>query len=225
MLAKLTERLPADNPLGWVLEREAGFDVHALDACAATRFDLDTPADFVLLLDHPQIGNRMRDFLSNVPGILKQRVDALRQVLTSEGNTLIVIGRSSSDVWAQLERRAQIWVRMFVEERGMTASGRLARGEVRSLLAELLEEVGPEVFVEELSSLGDAVLWDTRVWMAHRGGFPSSADRFAADLGWEDEIDDARLRRLTRVVNQAAIPILTGGHGVVSGGVYALLER
>jgi hypothetical protein len=224
VLSDWVERLPADNPLGWILEREAGFTVHTLEPCAATRVDLDTPADLIVLLDHPRLGKSLAAFLSKAPGALRQRVTGLREILSSYGSTLIVIGRSSSDAWRVLERRTEIWVRMFVEERGMSASGRLQRGEVRSLLAAMLESMGPETFVEELSSLGDAVLWDSRVWMAHRGKFPSSADRFAADLGWVDQIADPGLRRLTHAVNQAAIPIITGGHGVVSGGVYALVE-
>ena len=223
-LSDLIEQLPADNPLGWVLEREAGFDVHALEPCAATQVDLDTPADLILLLDHPHLGERLASFLLKSPGFLRQRVERLREILSSYGSTLIVIGRSSSNAWMLLERKTQIWVRMFVEERGMSASGRLQRGEVRSLLAAMLEGMGPETFVEELSSLGDAVLWDSRVWMAHRGPFPSPADRFAADLGWVDQIADPALRRLTYAVNHASIPIITGGHGVVSGGVYALVE-
>jgi hypothetical protein len=224
VLAGLADRLPADNPLGWILEREAGFTVHALEPCAATRTDLDTPADLLLLSGHPSLGEELAHFLEKVPGVLKHRIGNLQSVLASPGSTLIVIGRSSSDAWRQLERGTQIWVRLFVEERGMSASGRMQRGEVRSLLANRLEDVGPETFIEELSSLGDAVLWDTRVWMAHRGKIPGAADRFAADLGWVDQIDDPPLRRLTHAVNQASIPIVTGGHGVVSGGVYALVE-
>ncbi len=223
-LLDLTDRLPVDNPLGWILEREAGFDVHALEPSGATRVDLDTPADLVLLTGHPLLGQEMAAFLENVPGELKHRIEALRKVISTPGSTLIVIGRSSADAWRQLERGTQIWVRMFVEERGMSASGRLQRGEVRSLIANWLENLGPEAFVEELSALGDAVLWDTRVWMAHRGKFPSAADRFAADLGWFDQIEDPALRRLTHAAANSSIPIITGGHGVVSGGVYALVE-
>lgn len=223
-LLDLTDRLPADNPLGWILEREAGFDVHALEPSGATRVDLDTPADLVLLTGHPLLGEEMAAFLHKVPGELKQRIEELRAVISTSGNTLIVIGRSSADAWRQLERGTQIWIRMFVEERGMSASGRLQRGEVRSLIADWLEKLGPEAFVEELSSLGDAVLWDSRVWMAHRGKYPSAADRFAADLGWFDQIEDSALRRMTHVVANSPIPIITGGHGVVSGGVYALVE-
>ncbi len=224
LLSSLAERLPSDNPLGWVLEHDAGFFVHALEPSAATRVDLDTPADLMLLSNHPALGKELSSFLAQAPDAQRKRLEEIRSVLSSPGSTMIVIGRSSSDAWRQLERRTQIWVRLFVEERGMAASGRLERGEVRSLVAQLLEDMGAESFVEELSSLSDAVLWDTRVWMAHRGKFPSAADRFAADLGWVDQIEDPALHRLTHAVNDAAIPIVTGGHGVVSGGVYALVD-
>jgi hypothetical protein len=95
---------------------------------------------------------------------------------------------------------------------------------VRSLLADALETWGPQEFVRRLSEMSDAALWDTRVWMSTRGDWPSEADRFAADLGWAQEIDDPALRALTEAIGQAPIPILTGGHGVVSGSALALLE-
>ena len=113
---------------------------------------------------------------------------------------------------------------MFVEERGMVASGRMGRGEVKSLIAEIVDEWGPSEFIRYLGTISDAVLWDTRVWMAHHGGWPSKADRFAADLGCADDIVEPALKELTQAINLATIPIITGGHGVVAGGLYALLE-
>jgi hypothetical protein len=72
--------------------------------------------------------------------------------------------------------------------------------------------------------MADGVLWDTRVWMGTKPNWPTDADRFAADLGWEDHIEDESLRALTHAINSSPIPILAGGYGVVSGGLYALLE-
>jgi len=37
-------------------------------------------------------------------------------------------------------------------------------------------------------------------------------------------VEDSALRDLTQAINQASIPIVVGGYGVVSGGVYAMLE-
>jgi hypothetical protein len=60
--------------------------------------------------------------------------------------------------------------------------------------------------------------------MAAAGGWPSAADRYAADLGWVEQITDPNLLRLSRAIQGSTIPILAGGHGVVAGGIYALLE-
>jgi hypothetical protein len=115
-------------------------------------------------------------------------------------------------------------VRVFAEERGMLASGRLERGEVRSLLYGLAGDSSPKRLVQILSEISQAVLWDTRVWMSAAGGWPSAADRYAADLGWVEQITDPNVRRLSRAIQESTIPILAGGHGVVAGGIYALLE-
>lgn len=106
----------------------------------------------------------------------------------------------------------------------MVASGRMERGEVQTLVGQILDDWGPRRFIERLSAMTDAVLWDTRVWMAAGGGWPPGSDRFAADLGWADQVVNPRLRELTEAINAAPIPILTGGHGVVSGSLYALVE-
>jgi hypothetical protein len=223
-IASLAARLQTDNSLGWVLDHEAGFNVKSLDPSAATRADIDTPTDLLLLYRHPQLGSTLGSFLAQAPMRALERVERLREVLNTPALALILIGRTSSHAWRTLEKETQIWVRVFAEERGMVASGRSERGEVQSLIGDFIDSWGPEPFVTRLSDMADGVLWDTRVWMAHRGTWPTNADRFAADLGWEDQIDDSALRALTHAVNQASIPILTGGYGVVSGGIYASIE-
>lgn len=223
-IISLSSRLQTDNALGWVLDHEVGFEVISLDPSAATRVDIDTPSDLLLLYHHPQLGTDLGSFLVQAPMRALECVERIREVLTTPAGALILIGRTSSHAWRTLEQETQIWVRVFAEERGMVASGRSERGEVQSLVGAFIESWGPESFVTRLSEMADGVLWDTRVWMAHRGKWPTHADRFAADLGWEDQIEDFALRALTQAVNQAPIPILTGGYGVVSGGIYASIE-
>jgi CTP:molybdopterin cytidylyltransferase MocA len=223
-LAEMWQRLPTDNPLGWVLAHEAGYQVEAFAPAAFSRADIDTPADAIMLAGHPALGEHLARLIKKAPPRLSDCVAEIRRVIATPASTLAVIGRSSSAVWKQLEERTQIWVRFLVEERGMVASGRLERGEVRSLVGKLVDELGAASFIEWLPTLCDAVLWDTRVWMAQRGAWPSRADRFAADLGWSDQVADPALKELTEQIDRASIPILAGGHGVVSGGVYALLE-
>ena len=80
------------------------------------------------------------------------------------------------------------------------------------------------VFLARLAELVQGVVWDTRVWMAHRGTWPSAADRMAADLGWPEEINDSGLRSLTEAIHAAGVPILTGGQGIVAGSLRAFVE-
>jgi hypothetical protein len=224
VVGEIKSQLPVDNPLGWVMQQTAQFEVRALPPTAASRLDIDTPTDLILLRGHPDTGRHCQDFLDRADEQLLDRATGLRGILQTPASTLSVIGRASSAVWKSLEERTKIWVRVFAEERGMVASQRLARGEVHSLIADMVEQLQPSGFLSRLAEMSDAVLWDTRVWMGSRGSWPSEADRFAADLGWVDQISDVDLRELTRAINDATIPVIPGGHGVVAGGLLALLE-
>jgi hypothetical protein len=223
-LLGISDRLPSDNPIGWVLSHEIGFEVKALSISAGTRADIDTPSDLLMMYDHPGLGPNLQEFYLKEPVFKLDKLKATINVLSTPASHLTLIGRASSHLLQELERKTQIWIRMFVEERGMIASGRMERGEVRSLMAEIVDRWGPHEFIDYLGEISDAVLWDTRVWMAHHGGWPSKADRFASDLGRVEEIHDPSLKELTEAVYQADFPIIVGGHGVVAGGLYALLE-
>lgn len=223
-LESLPGRLPTDNQIGWVFANEAGYQVEALPPNAATRCDIDTPTDLLMISKHPQIGEHLQSFYREKAIDGSDKIEAACRILNTPASTLSLIGRASSHLWQELERQTQIWVRVFAEERGMLASGRLARGEVQSLIAEVVRQWGAQAFVEYLSQISDAVLWDTRVWMGHEGIWPTDADRFASDLGWVDAIETPALKELTRAIIAARIPIVSGGHGVVAGGAYALLE-
>lgn len=224
VIEDIKSQLPSDNPLGWVLQQEAHFDVRALPPSASSRLDIDTPTDLLLMHGHPGIGRHCSDFLRDTDKVLLDCILNLRHVLQTPASTLSVIGRASSAVWRELEERTKIWVRIYAEERGMVASQRLAQGEVRSLIADMVNELQPSVFLARLSQMSDAVIWDTRVWMGSMGSWPSAADRFAADLGWVDQISDDALRNLTLAIMESPIPVVAGGHGVVAGGLLALLE-
>lgn len=224
VLIQMAERLPTDNPIGWVLDHEAGLAVESLPSSAASRADIDTPADAALLRDHPDAGPEMRSFLGALPESLAETLVRLRRVIETPARTLAVIGRVSSDAWQALEAHRRIWVRVFSEERGMLASGRLARGEVRSFIGSAVDRMGAEAFLSEMAGMADGLVWDTRVWMAQRGPWPPASDRFAADLGWAADVSDPSLRALTEAAASAPLPVLMGGHGVVAGGLLALLE-
>jgi hypothetical protein len=106
----------------------------------------------------------------------------------------------------------------------MRASGRQARGEVRSLLSDYLELTGIESFFERLADMADAVFLDSRVILASRGLWPSDADRFYSDLLMSAQIQEPFLRSLTAAAASAPIPVVLGGHSLVSGGLALLLD-
>lgn len=219
------QRLERDNMLGPVLAFEAGVEVRGLPASAATRLDIDTPADLLLLSQHPRCGPNLANYLRTYPHEREaSRWRAAADILATPGSRVTFIGRMASAVWGYVEKHTRAWTRVFSEERGMNASGRQSAGQVRSLVAAHLAHLGPQAFFDELSQMADLVFFDTRVVLAHQRRWPSAADRYASDLGLPDEIEDDFLRELTRAAVGASMPVVLGGHGVVAGDLYGLVE-
>ena len=128
------------------------------------------------------------------------------------------------EAWTALNRVTQCWVRVFSEERGMRSSGRQSRAEVFSLLADYIEAIGFRSFFQKLANQVQAALIDTRVLLAHRGRWPSRSNRFASDLGLVEQVRDPWLRRLTEEAVASPIPIIFGGHGLLSGDLFAICD-
>jgi hypothetical protein len=217
------DRLPSDNSLGWVLSHEAGLEPIGWPPSPAARLDLDVPIDAQIAARHPQCGLHVRDVVSHLPWN-DDRLRAACEVLQTRASRVILAGRVPSWSVAQVERTVQCWTRVYSEERGMRAAGRLGAGQVRSLLNDHLQAVGLSRFMNDLYSMADAMLWDTRVLWAANGVRPSEEDRYAADLGLVDMISDPFIREFTQAVLDAPIPIVTGGHALVSGGLWTLLD-
>lgn len=216
--------LTRDNMLAWRLRESAGFSVEALPASAATRTDIDTPFDLQLLALHPRTPPTLHEYLKSLKNDLNlNRLQKAVDVLHKPNSRITLIGRVSSWAWQALEAK-RFWTRVFSEERGMVASRRQADGQVFSLVADYMEQVGEEAFIQHLAETSDLVLFDTRVYMAHHRIWPTNDERFASDVGQVAAVSNARLQRLVEAVEAAPIPILMGGHNVVSGGVYGLLE-
>lgn len=214
---------PIDNDLAFRLQREAGLENVPLTRTPGTQMDVDTPTDLLILALHPGTGPRTRAFLES-RGLDTSRVERVGKFLTDPTAQVIVAGRVGSHLWAHLGTDLACRTRVFSEERGMRASGREARGEVRSLLGYHLEAVGPERFFAELAELGDAAFVDSRVLFNHLRINPAPSDRFYSDLLRADEIDDATVRDFTRAAAAARIPVVLGGHSLVAGGLWALID-
>jgi hypothetical protein len=148
--------------------------------------------------------------------------------MRDRGAELVVAGRLAGPTFAELETETACRVRAFVEERGM----RSARGEgaPRSLLADFLARSSPAELVDELTRLGDAVVLDTRVLMAARAAsaeardWPPEEERLASDFGDASRIETPWLRELTEAAASAPVPVLLGGHALVSDGLRLVIR-
>lgn len=216
--------LPAiDNDLGWILGEKAGLPNEALPRRASTQFDVDTPTDLMTLTPHPGVGPHTRTFLNGLH-LDTSHIEQAMRLLVDRDAEVLVAGRVSAAVWEYLERETACRVRVFAEERGMRASGRLARGEARSLLGYHYQRVGPQRFFETLAELGQAVFLDSRVIFAHLGVWPPASDRYNSDLRLPQQIAHPVVREFTAAAMAAPVPVVLGGHSLVSGGLYALVE-
>ena len=218
-----------DNDLAFRLQREAGLENLPLPRTVGTQFDIDTPLDLAVLDLHPDVGPNARAYLGRADHAtellaMRSRLRAAMRVFTDPSAEVLVAGRVGSHVLAHLETDLACRKRVFSEERGMRASGREGRGEARSLVGFLLESVGPQGFFERLALLGHACVLDSRVLFAHLGLRPSAADRFHSDLLAVESIDDPFVRDFTAAARAAPVPVLLGGHSLVSGGLWALID-
>lgn len=228
---------PTDNTAARCLE-SAGFRSRDLASRPWTRFDVDTPLDLALLrlaTRLPAVGWRpgpgLAGFLemARLPGDRELTVPGLEEVgevMRDRSGQLVVAGRVPSGVLAALEVDTACRVRAFVEERGMRAARDLRP---RSLLARWIEERGAAALVAELTSLGDAVILDTRVLMAAMAGsaddagWPDKEERFASDFADSQPIRTAWLQELVTAARDASVPFLLGGHALVSDGLRLLV--
>jgi hypothetical protein len=185
--------------------------------------DIDGPNDLAALSLAGAGGPRLRAYLAALcPDTTRlRRASAL---FTDPNAQVVVAGRASSHVWQYLERETACRVRLFAEERGLEAQGRVANGSARSLLAYHLEAAGTARFFQNLAELGDAAFIDTRVILAHRGAVTSREDRFLSDAGRWREVRDPFLREFTRAAVEAPVPVILGGHSLVSGCLMLLNE-
>lgn len=217
-------RLPppqADNELGYALRATAGLRRILLPNSPWINFDLDTPADVQILGLQPWAGPRTAAAVRSLAWD-DRRLRAVQELLGRVMAEVALIGRVGAPIIAFLNAHFAVRLRVFSEERGMRAMGRVERGEVVSLLGRLMDRVGPEAFFADLAAVAHAALVDTRVFLAHWQKRLSDEERFAADLGLLGEVADPEVRRFVEAAYAAPIPVVLGGHSLVSGGIWVL---
>ena len=220
---KLIEPPELDNDLAFRLGERVGLKRISLQKNAATQLDIDTPSDLQTISFHAALGKRLRQVI-DAAHLDNSHVERILPMLTDRDQTMLAVGRVSASMMLFLERETRCQWRVFSEERGMRASGREARGQVRSLVGFYLEQAGIRNFAQALPQLANAALIDSRIIFAHYRMTPNGSDRFHSDLLQPEAINDPFLRDFTAAMRDAQIPILLGGHSLVSGGMYTLVE-
>jgi hypothetical protein len=214
---------------------EAGWAWRDLGAVAWARFDVDTTLDLALLrlatrLDGTRpIDGSLRGHLemARLPGDRPLEVPNLERiggVIRDRSAELVVAGRIPTATWQLLETDTACRVRAIVEERGMRSAPRSGEAP-RSILAALMARSSPADLVGELARLGDAVVLDSRVLMAavansaDAAAWPPEEERFASDFGDASRIETPWLRELVEAAAATEVPVLLGGHALVSDGL------
>ena len=218
--------LPAtDNVLGMSLRDGAGVEQKLFRNTTGLLFDLDTPADLLILAGSPLAGPRTRRVLSGL-NLDLSRLERAKAILAGDYEEAILLGRVGAPVIAHINQNLKLRLRIFSEERGMKALGREEEGTVVSVMGFFLEEVGPRRFVRYLERVAQCAFLDTRVLMNHLLGYrPPAEDRFFSDLGRWQEIESPEIRELTKAFVEAEIPIICGAHSLVLGGLWALVDE
>ncbi|MHB1133738.1 MAG: hypothetical protein ACYC4L_15300 [Chloroflexota bacterium] len=212
-----------DNNLAWLLHYEGGLRNEPLARTAGTQMDVDTPTDLLLLRLHPGTGPQTRAYLEGLDLDLSRPRAAMR-FLTDRTAEITVAGRVGSHVWARLETDLACRKRIYAEERGMRASGREGERQVHSLLGSYLEAVGPERFFATFAAASQALFLDSRVIFHHQRLDLSNADRFWSDLLRPEEMRDRAAAAFTAAARDCGVPVLLGGHSLVSGGLLLLID-
>jgi len=213
-----------DNILAFTLRDATGIEQKLFRHTSGFLFDLDTPADLLVLAGSPLAGPRTRQVIAGL-NLDLSRLERAKEVLRGDYEEVALIGRVGAPVVAHINQNLKVRLRIFSEERGMKALGREERGEALSLLGFFLEEVGPAKFIEYLEKVARCAFWDTRVFMAHKKLRPSAEERFLSDLGCWQKIKDPVLKELTRAAAESEIPIICGAHSLVLGGLWALVDE
>jgi hypothetical protein len=210
-----------DNALAYVLREEGGLDYIPLSSSCGTVFDIDTPTDVMILSLCSGLGPSTEKAIGSI-GLEVQPLKDIIAAMMDRKAEILIFGRLNPHIFGRLESQVKSRLRVFTEERGMKARGRIERGEVRSFIGDFLEEVGVERFFEKIARLCDGAFIDSRVIFAHMQKKVSKQDRFLSDYGDYEAIGDDFVREFTRQAKKSSIPVILGGHSLLSGGLWIL---
>jgi hypothetical protein len=184
-----------------------------------TQFDLDTPIDLLLLQVSDRGGRRLRAFLRTL-SLVHPTLDGVIDVLTHREELVYLVGRVSPVTWQAFETQVACRTAGIVEGRGMKAYARRPP----PIVSKWFDNSGWKPMFATLGASADAVIIDSRPLLAPDGVLPPATERFSSDLYRLSDLQDPRWRDFTQLALDCPIPVLLGGHSLVSGGLYLLSE-
>src|SRR4030042_2454863 len=107
----------SDNALPRLLRDQAGLAPQELPRNVANQFNIDSPADLLILKLVGGAGPRLQSWLDAADLGLSRHRDCLR-LFSDPDAELLVAGRVGSQVWQRLEQETACRVRVFSEGRG-----------------------------------------------------------------------------------------------------------
>lgn len=212
-----------DNVLATLLRNQAGLERVLLPHSVGVHFDIDTPSDVLVLSLSPKTGPRTRQAMEGLDWDRSPVMRAL-ELLASPQSRVLLAGRVNPWTMSHLGMICRCRLRVISEERGMRAMGRADRGEVHSLFGFLLQQLGGQGLVDYIVGIADAAFIDTRVIFAHLHLDLTEGQRFASDLGCVDQMPDQLFADFVRAAWSAPIPIILGGHSLVAGSMWSLVD-
>jgi hypothetical protein len=207
-----------DNGIGFLLA-DSGVHCYSLSRSLTTQFDLDTPIDVLLLQASNRGGPYLRAYLDAQP-IEHPTLGRISDTLVEREALVYLVGRLSPVTWQAFETQVACRTAGIVEGRGMKAYARRHP----PILPRLSGKHGFKAFFAALADSADAAIIDSRPLLAHDGRLPDPHERFSSDLFRISELRDPAWLEFTRHALECRIPILLGGHSLVSGGLYLLSQ-
>ncbi|NLW17999.1 MAG: hypothetical protein GX033_10265 [Firmicutes bacterium] len=212
-----------DNVLPTRLRQGAGLERVFLPHSVGVHFDIDTPSDVLVMSLSPRVEQYTRQAIAALNWDNSRLRQAMNHLALPESN-IFLAGRVNPWTMQHIGMYYRSRLRVISEERGMRATGRAERGEVHSLLAFMMEQLSPQGLIDYISSIADAAFIDTRIIFSHYRLNLTEGQRFASDLGWLDSIHQPLVEELTAAAFNAPIPIILGGHSLVAGSMWALVD-
>ncbi len=217
----LSLKLPRiDNALGMMLT-DQDMPCRPLPRNLRTQYDIDTPTDVLLLKATGRLPEE--DPLPFEEQAVLSSASAVMDTLTDRSGRLWIYGRVNPVTWAWFQNKTACQTAGVIEGRGLRShQGFTPDAETDRICGSIFEQAGWNAFFASLGKHASAAILDTRPLLTTLSDMPSTADRFRSDLLRIDRIENPTWKSFTQAAQRASLPVLLGGHNLMSGGLYAI---